>query len=225
MRKLCTYRHFNDAFQAEILSQEVMAEPYSKSHLEVEFRNDNFSDALIEGKLFNAFYTYQGIHTTKLAAYNGMELVLPTVEKDVVDFICRLPANWINGGTALHRLCNNKRINRRFHKAALARYLKREEIYNRSFDIPWASILRPRRTLLEKLLARLLARGWYNEAALKNLFSEFLTQKVKDHELLELKHHGYRVFTLLSLEIWCIEYLDGRFSEEKRNLVLEEYLA
>lgn len=225
MRKLCTYRHFSDAFQSEILSEEVMADPYSESHLEVKFRDDNFANALIEGKLFNAFYTYQGFHTTKLAEYNGMELILPTVDKDVIDFICRLPANWINGGTAIHRLCNNKSINRRFHKLALSRYLKKEEIYNRSFDIPWYSILRPRKVLLERLLERLLSRGWYNESALRRLFSEFMTQKVKDHELLELKHHGYRIFTLLSLEIWCTEYLDGRFSAERKDLVLEDYLA
>lgn len=225
MRKLCTYRHFDDAFQAEILSPEIFAEPYSESHLEVEFRDDNFQDALIEGKLFNAFYTYQGHHTTKLAEYHGMQLVLPTVEKDVIDFICGLPSNWINGGTPIHRLCNNKSINRRFHKVALSRYLKREEIYNRSFDIPWYGILRPRKALLERLEARLLKRGWYNEKALRQLFSEFMTQKVKDHELLELKHHGYRIFTLLSLEIWCIEYLDGRFSPPKSNMPLEEYFA
>jgi asparagine synthase (glutamine-hydrolysing) len=225
MRKLCTYRHFGDSFQAEILSPEVFAEPYSESHLEVEFRDDNFNEALIEGKLYNAFYTYQGHHTTKLAEYNGMQLILPTVEKDVIDFICGLPANWINGGTPIHRLCNNKSINRRFHKVALSRYLKREEIYNRSFDIPWYGILRPRKVMLERLLARLLKRGWYSEAALRRLFSEFMTQKVKDHELLELKHHGYRIFTLLSLEIWSIEYLDGRSSPGAGEIALEDYLA
>lgn len=225
MRKLCTYRHFNEAFQRELLTSQILKEDYSRSHTEIRFTDENFADALIEGKLFNAFYTYQSFHTTKSVEYFGMDLYLPTIEKDVIDFICSLPMEWVNGGTTFHRLTNNKKINRRFHKKALSRYLSREEIYNRSFDIPWYNILRPRRALLEKLHARLKARGWYNEAALSRLFSEFMVQKVKKHELLELKHHGYRIFTLLSLEIWCQEYLDGRFSPEEKNLRLEDYLG
>jgi asparagine synthase (glutamine-hydrolysing) len=225
LRKLCTYRHFDDAFQASILRKDVFETPHARSHLEIEFRNDNFSDALIEGKLFNGFYTYQSHHTTKLAEYHGMDLFLPTVDWEFMSFICRLPKNWVNGGTALHRLSNNKRINRRFHKRALARYFQPGEIYNRSFDIPWYNILRPRKHLLEKLLQQLRKRGWYQEKALGTLFAEFMTQSVKDNELLELKHHGYRIFTLLSLEIWCQEYLDGRFSADDKNLVLEDYFA
>ena len=58
------------------------------------------------------------------------------------------------------------------------------------------------------------------------MFDEFMHQKVKDYELLELKHHGYRIFTLLSLEIWCIEYLDGRKTKEvDTKISLEDYLS
>ncbi len=225
LRKLCTYRHFSDSVQNDVLAPELLRAPYARSHLEIPFHNKTFANALIEGKLYNGFFTYQAFHTAKIAQYFGMELFLPTIDKELMGFICSLPNEWVNGGTALHRLSNNKTHNRRFHKKALSRYFKREEIYNRSFDIPWYNILRPRKVLLERLLARLQARGWYQPAALNRIFQEFMTQHIKDHELLELKHHGYRIFTLLSLEIWCMEYLDGRFSSDDKNLVLEEYLA
>lgn len=224
LRKLCTYRHFSDEFQQSLLSPDITENPYAKSHTQIPFTDKNFSEALIEGKLFNGFYTYQSFHTAKSAKHYGMELFLPTIDKGVIDFITSLPKEWINGGHALQRLTNNKVINRKFHKKALSRYLSPNEIYNRSFDIPWYKILLPRKHLLNKLRTRLIKRGWYQKATLDRLFDEFSTQQVKNHELLELKNHGYRIFTLLSLEIWCIEYLDGRFSSTDKHFALEDYL-
>jgi asparagine synthase (glutamine-hydrolysing) len=156
----------------------------------------------------------------------GMELYLPTINKEFMEFITNLPIRWVNGGTTFHRLTNSLSVNRRFHKKALSRYLKQEEIYNRSFDVPWYNILRPRKELLIKLKERLIKRGWYKKDTLDQMFAEFLEQKVKDYELLELKHHGYRIFTLLSLEIWCIEYLDGRKTKNfDEKITLEDYLS
>lgn len=227
MRKLCTYRHFSDHEQSLLFSNDFLEGlTPAESIYEVPFTRDNFKDALIEGKLFNAFYTYQSFHTTKSMEHFGLNFYLPTINKKVIDFITSLPENYINGGTAFHRLTNNKKINRRFHKLALARYLDRNEIYNRSFDIPWYNILKPRPAMLEKLLKRLKARGWYQESYLNKIFKEFTSQQVKDHELLELKHHGYRIFTLLSQEIWATEYLDNKFTKNPdEKIVLEDYLT
>ena len=123
-------------------------------------------------------------------------------------------------------MTNNKRINRLFHKRALARYLDPREIRNLSFDIPWARILLPRPRIIELLLERLVRRGWFHEPTLRSLFREFRAQRHKEHELLELKNHGYRIFTLLSLEIWATEYLDGRMTDSpEERIVLEDYLA
>lgn len=227
MRKLCTYRHFTDEFQKELFVPELFnkLEP-ARSSLELEFNKENFSEMLIEGKLFNGFYMYQSFHTNKSMEAYDLPLYLPTIYKPLMDFVTSLPNEWVNGGTALHRLTNNKKINRRFHKKALSRYLGPDEIYNRSFDIPWYNILRPRPELLEKLKSRLKRRGWYQEKTIDKLFNEFMGQKVKTHELLELKHHGYRIFTLLSLEIWCMEFLDKKpGSPVKGKVNLEDYLT
>ena len=227
LRRLCTYRHFSDAFQRDLLVDSFFdhIEP-ARSIKELEFTKENFSEMLIEAKLFNGFYTYQSYHTHRSMNHFGMELYLPTINREFMQFITELPKRWVNGGTTLHRLTNSHSVNRRFHKKALSRYLKQEEIYNRSFDVPWYNILRPRTELLEKLKLRLKKRGWYNAKTIDDMFDEFMHQKVKDYELLELKHHGYRIFTLLSLEIWCIEYLDGRKTKEvDTKISLEDYLS
>ena len=227
IRKLCTYRHFPDDFQKKIFSQKFYeADDIPRSILEVPFTPENFRESLIEGKLFNAFYTYMSFFTYRSMENFDLSLYFPTINKELMDFITTLPYEWVNGGSSFHRLTNNKKINRKFHKKALSRYLKRDEIYNRSFDIPWYNILRPRKEVLKRLLTRLKQRGWYNDASLDILFSEFMGQKVKRHELLELKHHGYRVYTLLSLEIWCMEYIDGGFTKNiDSKISLEDYLA
>lgn len=222
LRKLCTYRHFNEDHMTNLLKSEIYARPYSRSHTEISYLDKKFHDALIESKLYNGFYTYQSFHTGKSARHFGMELYLPTINIRVIDFITRLPYQWVNGGNFLQRLSNNKKINRKFHKMALSRQLKKEEIYNRSFDIPWFQILKPRPELLRLLLMNLKKRGWYNEAYLNTLFDQFQNQKVKSTELLELKNHGYRVFTLLSLEVWSLLFIDK--IKTSKNIRLEELL-
>ena len=227
MRRLLTYRHYSEADLRDLLRAETFAgETFSRSVLEIPVTRERFADDLIESKLVNGFHPYMPLYTTKSMAHYGLDIFLPTLDREVMRFITRLPMEWVNGGTTLQRLTNSKRINRRFHKAALARHLGPGAVRNLSFDIPWHAILRPRTRVLELLLARLKRRGWFQDARLDRLFAEFQSQRVKPHELLELKHHGYRVFALLSLEVWCTEYLDGRMTEDPdADLRLEDYLA
>ncbi|TNE97791.1 MAG: hypothetical protein EP326_10875 [Deltaproteobacteria bacterium] len=227
LRRLCTYRHYRTDDLYKIFNQDfVNGTKPEIGKWTLEFNKDNFADMLVEAKLFNGFYMYQSFHTTKSMNHFGLDLYLPTINREVMQFITRLPKQWINGGTTLHRLTNNKSINRKFHKHALARYLDREEIYNRSFDIPWYNILRPRKHMIEKLEIALAKRGWFNKNEISSIFKEFLSQNVKEHELLELKHHGYRIFTLLSLEIWAREYIDGkRTANPDEKILLEDYLT
>lgn len=226
IRRLCTYRHFTDSFQKDLLDPQLFSNvSHEPSSMEIQFNEQNFSQALIEGKLLNAFYTYQSFHTTKSMERFGMEFYLPTIQKDVIQFITNLPDKWVNGGTTLHRLINSKAINRRFHKLALSKYLKQEEIYNRSFDIPWTAIFKERPFVLDLLKDRLKKRGWYQARTIDRVFDEFKNQNQKEFELLELKNHGYRIFTLLSLEIWASEYIDGKGDRVLGHGKLEEYLA
>lgn len=227
LRRLCTYRHFRDDLLRDLMDPQVyQAHEYAGGILEVSHGKETLGEDLIASKLFNGFYPYMSFYTTKSAEYYGMDLYLPTVHRDIIKFITSLPHEWVNGGTTLHRLTNSKKYNRKFHKAALARYLRPEEIRNLSFDIPWYRILLPRPQVLDLLLERLVRRGWFNPRELRKLFQEFRSQPVNENLLLELKNHGYRIFTLLSLEIWCIEYLDGRLTTNPDGRIkLEDYLA
>jgi asparagine synthase (glutamine-hydrolysing) len=224
MSRLCTYRHFSNQQLHQMLTPELRETSPQKSELMIEFTKDNFDESLIEGKLFNAFFTYQSCHQTRSMNSHGLEFFLPTVQKDIVKFITSLPMEWINGGTALHRLTNNKRINRRFHKRALSRYLDRQEIYNRSFDIPWHRILTGQSSVLLNLETALNKRGWYNSSYVAQLFSEYKTHRPKDHEILELRSHGYRIMTLMSAEVWCRTFLDRKVCTDD-EVSLSEYLA
>lgn len=223
MQRLCTYRHFSPSYLDSLLNKDLFDGQPAPSSLEIEFNRDNFDDALIEGKLFNAFFTYQSFAQTRSMNAQGMEFFLPTVNRNLMQFVTSLPKDWVNGGTSLHRLSNNKKINRRFHKQALRRYLRPDEIYNRSFDIPWFHVFSDRPHLLEVLKRRLVKRGWFNAPALDSLFDQFRGQSRKDHEILELKCHGYRIMALLALEVWAMQYLDLTPSAHEGRL--EEYLA
>ncbi len=227
LRRLCTYRHFRDDLLGRLMDPQVYRDnPYAGSIVEVPHGPESLFEDLIASKLYNGFYPYMSFYTTKSSEHYGMDLYLPTVHRDVIRLITALPHAWVNGGTTFHRMTNNKRINRLFHKRALARYLDPREIRNLSFDIPWARILLPRPRIIELLLERLVRRGWFHEPTLRSLFREFRAQRHKEHELLELKNHGYRIFTLLSLEIWATEYLDGRMTDSpEERIVLEDYLA
>lgn len=227
LRRLCTYRHYRTDELYQIFNQDFTQNSAPEiGQWTLEFNRENFGDRLIEAKLFNGFYMYQSFHTTRSMNHFGLELYLPTINRELMQFITRLPKNWVNGGTTIHRLTNNKSINRKFHKHALARYLDREEIYNRSFDIPWYNILRPRKAMINKLESALAQRGWFKMDEISRIFKEFLSQNVKEHELLELKHHGYRIFTLLSLEIWSREYIDGSQTlSPDQKINLEDYLS
>ncbi len=223
LRKLCTYRHFHQDFQKEILKEEIFRIPYSTAHNEIVFEKDRFGENLIEGKLLNGFYTYQGHHTIKLCEANQIEFFMPTIQPKVLAFVSSLPMEWINGGNSFQRLTNNKRINRLFHKKALQRHFEKNEIYNRSFDMPWFQILKPRQALLVALKESLFKRGWYQTEAITKLFAAFQDQRVKEHEILELKNHGYRLISLLSLEVWCRLFLDQ--IPYRVDLSLEELLS
>ncbi len=226
MLHLCTYRHFDQRWQNRVFRPEVVNVDYSVPSYEVPFNAENFDEALIEGKLFNAFFTYQSFSQSKSLNYFGLPFFLPSLTKDVVDLITSLPRHWVNGGTTLHRLSNSKKTNRMFHKMALKRHFEQGEIYNRSFDMPWHRLLKPRKELLGNLKNSLLNRGWFQEEGLNELFEGFLQFRNKDHEIIELRDNGYRIFTLMSLEAWCRIYLDDRWSGRAGlNEDLERFFA
>ncbi|MFH1849691.1 MAG: asparagine synthase-related protein [archaeon] len=207
-QRLCTYRHFNERLLRSLLRDDYeLYRPKKKLHMNA----DNFYLQLIIQKMFYGVYPYLVPISQKVIEHYGMAYAAPYLNRKVMDFITSLPAEWVNSGTRWQKIFNDAE-KRRFHKEALLRYLPKRFVYSmqRSFDVPWTVLLNRRPGLLAWLLKRLKARGWYNNEVLDRIFSEFAVMKAKPHELCQLKLHGYRIYSLLSLEIWCMQFLDKK---------------
>jgi asparagine synthase (glutamine-hydrolysing) len=193
--------------------------------MNIPFTKDNFHDALVEAKMFYGVYVYNIPMNQKPIESFGLNFYTPYLNKKVIEFINSLPEEWINGGNTFQKLTNYA-VRRKFHKMALLRYLPKRYVYGlqQSFDVPWHVLFNKRPGILNKLLVRLKKRGWYNNKELEKLFKEFPRQKAKPHEILELKHHGYRIYSLLVFEVWCMEFLDN-IKTKKKNISLEDYLS
>ena len=228
MERLCTYRHYRREMLRDLL--DVSSFPSVDPHeclIDLPFTPDNFSDALIEAKMLCGVYPYMIPPTQKALESFGIHFHTPYFNSNLIDFINSLPAEWLNGGSSLSKLTNDAE-KRRFHKQALLRHLPRRFVHSvqQSLDVPFHALLNKRPEILDRLLLRLKRRGWYNADFLDRLFHEFPRQKVKPHEIVELRHHGYRIYSLLTLEVWCMEFLDRSPGDPGDEVPpLEEYLA
>jgi len=225
--RLLTYRHFNDKFLSKILDNKIGAKSSTNKYmLEIPITKKDFDDALIKSKMYYGVYIYIIPHTKKPLDYFKMNYYTAYLNRELLNFINTLPYNWLNGGSTFKKLINDA-VKRKFHKMALMRYLTKRYVYTlqQSFDVPYHVLLRKRPKVLENLLIRLKHRGWYNNAELGKLFGELKGQKLKPHELFELKNHSYRVYTLLTFEIWCMEFLDKKnYNKKIKKIPLEKYL-
>jgi len=228
--RLSSYRHFNDEFLGRILNRKAFSDTgVNRSMHDMKFNKENFFDMLVEAKMFYGVYQYMMPPTQKPLDTLGVNFFTPYLNSKVLNFINCLPENWLNGGNALKKLTNDAH-KRKFHKMALLRYLPKRYVYSaqQSLDVPFHSFLNLRHAILDNLLKRLKRRGWFNNNILDDVFNEFLRQKPKPHEIIELKHHGYRIFCLLTLEVWCMEFLDKDLKQQRvvnEDISLEDYLS
>ena len=226
-RRLLTYRHYNDALLREILDDDKFPElSFHECKLRIEFNRRNFTEALIEAKMYYGVYMYLVPHAQRTAESFGVKFCAPYLNRELIQFISSIPRNWLNGGSSIKKLINDA-YKRKFHKQALLRYLPRRYVFSvqQSFDVPYQVIFKKRPDVLEALLTRLKQRGWYKANVLDRLFYELENTKYKPHEICELKNHAYRIYTLLTLEVWCMEFLDDpKDRRTDQTIPLEEYL-
>ncbi len=229
-RKLSSYRHFRNELLDETLNQDIFQNvEMDTCMLDIPFTRHNMHDALIEAKMFYGVYQYMIPPTQKPLEAMGVSFYAPYFNHNLISFINSLPEDWLNGGNTFKKLINDAH-KRRFHKKVLLRYLSPRYVYavQQSLDVPFHSLLPKRPDILNILLQRLKRRGWYNNEVLERLFDEFPKQAVKPYEIHELKHHGYRIFCLLSFEVWCMEFIDKQLLDRKNKddiIPLEEYLS
>ncbi|MFC1890587.1 asparagine synthase-related protein [Thermodesulfobacteriota bacterium] len=227
-RHLTSYRHMNDEFRNDLFSDTFLDRTGLNTCIhEIPVRPDSFHDDLIETKFYYGHAYYSVPWTHKSIESFGAKFFQPYCTSRVIDFINALPMELLNRGNTLQRL-TNRATTRFLHKRLLNRYIPAELIptLQQSFDIPFHTFFSERPEVLDLLLVRLKRRAWFKEDRLERLFDEYRRQKVNPNELCQLSNHGYRIYSLLTLEVFCIEFVDEyRFEHPIEKIPLEEYLT
>ncbi len=227
-RNLVCYRHFDPQQRKKLLKPEFRQEFDENSMLnQIKLDKDNFDNELIRARFIYGNMQYVSTFHEKFLKHHNMLLFPPYQSKEIIDFLTSLPFDIMYRGNTFQKLTN--RANKMyFQKLALKRYLPEEfvDTTGQAFDQPYHDILERRPKVVNLLFKRLKKRGWYNEEYLDRLYEEHKKQKQHDKIICELKNHGYRIMTLLSLEIWATEFLDKNPLDWKEinNISLEKYL-
>ena len=136
------------------------------------------------------------IYTDKMSMATGVEVRVPLLDLEVVDFAARIPS----------RFKQNGRVGKWVFKKAMEPYLPHDVIYRpkTGFGAPFRRWLRGElRPLIEDMLGRdsINRRGLFEADAVANL--------------LRANHEGrieasYVILGLLGIEIWCRQFVDRR---------------
>lgn len=224
--RLCTYRHFSTDMLQDLLGIEgnvKLPEPVIKR----AFTAGDFNDALVEQKMLYGVYTYMLSNTELSFRHHGIDFIPPYMNRDLVRFINKLPRKWLNSGNLIQML-SNKAQKRLIHTEALNRLYPAGvlESNKQGFNIAFNLLFDGREDLLQNLFTALKKRGSFNHSLLERIFDEFPKQRLKQTETCQLQNHGYRVYALLTFEVWMREFVDNLRSEKGLPdlIPLDEYL-
>ena len=135
-------------------------------------------------------------YTDKMSMAAGVEVRVPFLDLDLVEFAARIPAQFKQRG----------RVGKWVLKKAMESYLPREVIYRpkSGFGAPLRRWMRHElRALLGDLLSEesLRRRGMFDAAAVQRLIKQNDTGQVDA---------SYTLLALLCIEIWCRRFLDHK---------------
>jgi asparagine synthase (glutamine-hydrolysing) len=138
-------------------------------------------------------------YTDRMSMASGVEIRVPFLDLDLVEFASRLPLSYKQRGT-----CSKWVL-----KKAMEPYLPRDVIYRKKmgFGLPLRSWLKSE---LNEWLAdtlsfdRLRYRGLFDPVAVQNLISNNRESRIDA---------AYTLLSLASIEIWCQVYVDNMKSD------------
>ncbi len=136
-------------------------------------------------------------YTDKMGMAAGVEVRVPLLDLELVDLAARLPLDFKQRG----------REGKWIFKRAMERLLPRDVIYRpkTGFGVPLRAWLQTRlRPLVDDVLSpeSIRRRGVFNAGAVEAL-------RRADHE--RRVDGTYPIFALVCMELWCRQYLDGRY--------------
>lgn len=137
-------------------------------------------------------------YTDKMGMAAGIEVRVPLLDLELVDVAARLPLNFKQRG----------REGKWIFKRAMESLLPRDVIYRpkTGFGVPLRAWLQTRlRPLVDDVLSpeSIRRRGIFNADAVQALRRD-------DHE--RRVDATYPIFALVCMELWCRQYIDGRYS-------------
>jgi len=225
-KNLTCYRHFNLEERKKLFKPQFQKEINEKEQIGyIPIRKKTFDDDLINNRFVHGNMEYVTTFHEKFAKKLDMKVFPPYQNKKIMDFLCSLPYNLLYRGNTFQKLTNkaNKMF---FQKLALKKHFP-EKFVNKGgqpFDMPYHGWLERRPELVKILFNKLKKRGWYNNEYLDQLYNEHKKQFQHKKVFCYLENHGYRIMALLSLEIWCIEFLDNNSNRKLKKVPLEQYL-
>ena len=185
---------FTPDMQAEILASPDSA--FLKDEVLFAPTHANYSHWPDASPLKRAFHVYARefllddilVKVDRCSMLNSLEVRAPFLDRDVVDFVCRLPVR-----CKLKGLKRKHLLKKAFASLLPERILKRNK---RGFQIPVAQWLRGRlRPLMEDLLGRdaLLADGFFNPSAVRRLMDDHVSGR---------KDLRVPLWTLMVFQLW-----------------------
>jgi asparagine synthase (glutamine-hydrolysing) len=141
------------------------------------------------------------IYTDKMSMASGVEVRVPFLDHDLVEFASRIPIKYKQRGS----------VGKWVLKKAMEPYLPKDIIYR-----PKTGFGAPLRRWIKFELSELLTDLLSEESLLKR--GIFDTNAV--HKLIESNESGridasYTLFSLMCIEIWCRQYLDKQFNYQR----------
>jgi asparagine synthase (glutamine-hydrolysing) len=222
-RDLVCYRHFSQDQRKMLLKKDMYREFDENKMLgQIKIRKETFDDDLIASRFIYGNMQYVSTFQEAFARKLGIRYFPPYQNKRLMDFICTLPYDLLNKGNTF-QLMTNKASKMHFHKLALKKHFPSSFVdkIGQPFDQPFHSFFERRPKVVELLFTRLKRRGWYNDTYLDQLLKEHKHQYQHKKIICQLSNHSYRIMALLSMELWCMRFLD---SIRSKGGALEEHL-
>ncbi len=136
------------------------------------------------------------IYTDKMSMAAGIEVRVPFLDLDLVNFSARIPDKFKQKGTTGKWIL----------KKAMEKYLPHEVIYRpkTGFGAPIRRWIKyDLKTLVDDLLSEesIKKRGLFNHSEVDKL--------IKNNQL-GIRDYSYTIFSLLTIEIWCRKFIDNQ---------------
>jgi len=168
-----------------------------RRHLKQINHYDSFDKMLsLEQRFFLSDHNL--LYTDKMSMSEGVEVRVPLLDKEILEFAERIPNNWKQKGLT----------GKWIFKKAMESYLPKEIIYRpkSGFGVPLRKwINNELKVYVNDILSEesIKKRGIFNHEVVKNLIIQNERGKVDS---------SYTILSLLSIEIWCRNILDKKIN-------------